>query len=44
MPTLFTAQNGTTIKQNTPITITNCPKHHTKPKTNKHHTKTRIVR
>jgi hypothetical protein len=33
MPTMFTAQNGTTIKQNTPITITGCPK--TKPKTKK---------
>jgi hypothetical protein len=27
MPTLFTAQNGATIKQNTPITVTGCPKH-----------------
>jgi uncharacterized repeat protein (TIGR01451 family) len=26
MPTLFTAQNGATIKQNTPIAISNCPK------------------
>jgi hypothetical protein len=26
MPTLFTAQNGATIKQTTPINITNCPK------------------
>jgi hypothetical protein len=26
MPTLFTAQNGATIKQNTPIGITGCPK------------------
>jgi hypothetical protein len=26
MPTAFTAQNGATIKQNTPITITNCPR------------------
>ncbi|MGH2878212.1 MAG: hypothetical protein ACRDK4_01200, partial [Solirubrobacteraceae bacterium] len=26
MPTLFTAQNGATIKQNTPITVSNCPK------------------
>jgi hypothetical protein len=29
MPTIFTAQNGATIKQNTPIGITNCPKHKT---------------
>ena len=36
MPTAFTAQNGNTIHQSTPITTTNCPKH--KPhKTNKHH-------
>ncbi len=27
MPTAFTAQNGATIKQNTPITVTGCPKH-----------------
>jgi hypothetical protein len=27
MPTTFTAQNGAVIKQNTPIGITNCPKH-----------------
>jgi hypothetical protein len=26
LPTAFTAQNGNTIHQNTPITITNCPK------------------
>ncbi len=26
MPTIFTGQNGATIKQNTPITITDCPK------------------
>jgi hypothetical protein len=26
MPTLFTAQNGATIKQNTPILVTGCPK------------------
>lgn len=26
MPTLFTAQNGATIKQNTPISITGCKK------------------
>ncbi len=33
MPTIFTAQNGATIKQNTQITINNCTK--TKPKTKK---------
>jgi hypothetical protein len=27
MPTLFTAQNGATIKQATPVTVTGCPKH-----------------
>ncbi|HEY5194001.1 MAG TPA: hypothetical protein VIJ39_09060 [Solirubrobacteraceae bacterium] len=27
MPTAFTAQNGATIKQSTPITVTGCPKH-----------------
>lgn len=33
MPTAFTAQNGDTIHQNTPITTTNCPtKHKTKTK------------
>ncbi|MGH2880277.1 MAG: hypothetical protein ACRDK4_11815 [Solirubrobacteraceae bacterium] len=26
MPTMFTAQNGATIKQNTPITVTGCAK------------------
>ncbi len=30
MPTAFTAQNGLTIKQSTPITVTGCPKHKTK--------------
>jgi hypothetical protein len=34
MPTKFTAQNGATIKQNTPITVTSCPKH--KAKKSKH--------
>jgi uncharacterized repeat protein (TIGR01451 family) len=29
MPTTFIAQNGLTIKQNTPITATGCPKHKT---------------
>jgi uncharacterized repeat protein (TIGR01451 family) len=33
MPTAFTAQNGATIKQNTPITVTGCAKaKHKKPK------------
>ncbi|MFZ2113395.1 MAG: hypothetical protein WAU77_06650, partial [Solirubrobacteraceae bacterium] len=36
MPTALTAQNGTTIHQNTKITVTNCNKHHTtKTKTTK---------
>ncbi|MGA9286253.1 MAG: hypothetical protein WBV85_12515 [Solirubrobacteraceae bacterium] len=38
MPTAFTAQNGATLKQNTPIVVTNCAKHRTK-KTDKHHKK-----
>ena len=29
MPTAFTAQNGATIKQSTPINVTNCTKHKT---------------
>jgi hypothetical protein len=38
MPVLFKAANGTTINQNTPITITNCKtKPHTKHKTTKKH-------
>ena len=36
MPTAFTAQNGMTIKQNTPITVTGCAKHKAK-KASKHH-------
>ena len=32
MPTSFTAQNGAEIHQSTPITVTGCPKHKTKPK------------
>jgi hypothetical protein len=40
MPTAFTAQNGATVKQTTPIAATGCPKHKTKKtktkKTNKH--------
>jgi uncharacterized repeat protein (TIGR01451 family) len=43
MPTTFTAQNGATLHQNTPITVTNCPKHHKnhkkKHKKKKHHDK-----
>jgi len=35
MPTAFTAQNGATIKQNTPIAITGCPKHKTTKKKSK---------
>jgi hypothetical protein len=33
MPTAFTGHNGATIHQNTPITVTGCPKHKTKTKT-----------
>jgi hypothetical protein len=32
MPTLFTAQNGATIKQNTPISVTGCGRHKAKKK------------
>ncbi|HEY5193369.1 MAG TPA: hypothetical protein VIJ39_05790 [Solirubrobacteraceae bacterium] len=32
MPTAFTAQNGATIKQSTPITVTGCAKHKTTKK------------
>ena len=32
MPTLFTAQDGAQLKQNTPITVTGCPKAKTKKK------------
>ena len=43
MPTLFTAQNGVVIKQNTPIGVTGCPKHKKAKKAKKatrgHHTK-----
>jgi hypothetical protein len=35
MPTLFTAQNGTVIKQTTPIGVTGCPKKKTKHKAKK---------
>jgi hypothetical protein len=39
IPTTFTAQNNTQTHQNTPITATNCIKHHTKHKhhATKHH-------
>jgi hypothetical protein len=43
MPTMFTAQNGATLKQNTPISVTGCPRHkattkkHKGNKANKHH-------
>jgi hypothetical protein len=36
MPTAFTAQNGATIKQNTPITVTGCAKHKKAKKASKH--------
>ncbi len=40
MPTAFTAQNGATIKQSTPIAVTGCPKHKTgAKKAGKHHRK-----
>ena len=32
MPTAFVAQNGAVIKQNTPISVTGCPKHKSKTK------------
>jgi hypothetical protein len=35
MPTAFVAQNGTTIKQSTPISITGCPKQKVKQKPKK---------
>ncbi len=35
MPTLFTGQNGATIKQSTRIAVTGCPKHKTKHKAKK---------
>ncbi len=37
MPTAFTAQNGATIKQNTPITVTGCPKHKSRKTEKKAH-------
>jgi hypothetical protein len=41
MPTAFTAQNGTVIKQSTPISVSACPKHKKKAKARKagRHTK-----
>jgi hypothetical protein len=36
MPTMFTAQNGMTIKQTTPITVTGCAKTAKKAKTSRH--------
>jgi hypothetical protein len=38
MPTAFTAQNGATIKQSTPISVTGCPRHKNK-KATKHRKK-----
>jgi len=38
MPTAFTAQNGAVIHENTPIEVTGCSKHKTKPK-HKHNKK-----
>jgi hypothetical protein len=40
MPTLLKAQNGLEINQNTPVTITGCPKPKKTKKTHKRHTKT----
>ncbi len=40
MPTAFTAQNGATIKQSTPIGVTGCAKHKAKKKTERHKGKT----
>ena len=39
MPTAFTAQNGAVIHQNTPITVTHCPKTKVKNTTKKHNSK-----
>jgi hypothetical protein len=39
MPTAFTAQNGTTIKQSTPIGVTGCPKHARKARKASRHRK-----
>ncbi len=35
MPTAFTGQNGATLKQTTPVTVTGCAKHKTKKKSGK---------
>jgi hypothetical protein len=47
MPTTFTAQNNTIVKQNTPIAVTNCkhaPQHHTSHKqTNKKKIVSRVL-
>jgi hypothetical protein len=40
MPTSFTAQNGATLKQSTPITVTGCTKHKAK-KAKRHHKRTK---
>jgi hypothetical protein len=37
MPTLFVAQNGAVIKQNTPIEVTGCAKATKKAKASQHH-------
>ncbi len=37
LPTTFTAQNGLTIKQNTPITVAGCPTKHKKTRKAKRH-------
>ena len=37
LPTIFTAQNGATLHQNTKITVTECPKHKHKPTKKKGH-------
>lgn len=39
MPTTITAQNGTTINQNTKITVTNCPTKHTTHHNKQHNKK-----
>jgi hypothetical protein len=44
MPTLFQAQNGLETRQNTPITITGCPKAHKTTKKHKKHGKARHAR
>jgi hypothetical protein len=39
MPTLFVAQNGAVTHQNTPISITGCPKHKARKTSKQRHTK-----